>query len=514
MKLQRNDYLIISFLLSLTFLFSFLAYHIFNQEVTRSSTGEPIGQVSYKYNYVFRKYTNRFIWEKINPRTPIYLHDSILTKDKSDATIILNSGTEIDLSADSLIQIDFDDDKISLNLKQGTIHSKGNALIKTDSGLVANLGNSETTISQTKDGRTGLLVRKGNVKLQGSDGKYSSISSGQILDIRNNKWVVKKIEIKKLSPSNNTLLLTDTYSKSITLKWEKNKEVVYYDILLSRNHSMKGARVIKVSTNQYRTVLKSGEWYWQVIGHTRDKKQKISAMNAINIQVDKQVEVVFPRHKSILLTKASEPVFFKWNVSSAGGSSPNIFRLQIARDKKFKRLVKNELVEGSSYSISGLSKGLYYWKVRPEYRNKGKIIEQKSNKNKEKQNVFVVEDSITKIFAPDSLLPNGTIKCQAGVDKEVRLRWKAVSKTSYYVIKIYLNQKEKPDNEIKLKSNSMLFKVPWDVKYVYWEVTASVNYGSKGGFILTSDPASALIKVNLTVPPSPVVFSAVSNTLE
>ena len=101
MRLSKQDIIISGALVSIMMIFLRLSCNHFNQRVTRLTNAQPIGTIRYKYNKVKRKFSDRFIWGNVGSFTPVYLNDSVLTGDRSDAIIKFNSGLEIELDPNS-----------------------------------------------------------------------------------------------------------------------------------------------------------------------------------------------------------------------------------------------------------------------------------------------------------------------------------------------------------------------------------------------------------------------------
>ncbi len=504
MKLRKSDNLIIAILLVIGITFAFMAYRHFNKRVTNLSREKPIGTVVYKYNSVLRKYLGRFIWENIDSKTPVYLYDSILTKDKSDAIIYLNSGVTIELNPNSLIQIDLLDQKVGLTLKKGVIRtkankSKGPVLLKTSSGLLADINSAEAKFSEDKNGSK-ISVTKGKVKLKDRE---EQIDPGKIFRLApNGEWSLQKIDIKELKPVDGSIILTNTGSKKITLNWDKPTSTQNFKLHLSSTSDFKAKKVIKTNKNSHRVEFKEGTWYWQVFS-TRNGKEIFSAIQSFTIQKDVQFKAVFPKNSTVLVNKQNEPILFRW--TSSKKDSPVNFIL--ATDPNFDNTIHKKTVSGSSYVMKGLKNGKYYWKIIPEYFKRNIIQDTKEKRKINNKYQFIIDAEVKKLFPPKGLTPSVKIKTAAGIDKRVKFQWNKVVNSSYYYVRLFVDQKEKPNKEKKVFTNFIYYTIPWDAKFIYWDVKA-VLLKKETGLILNSNISEALPRVSYYIPQPPKVISA------
>ena len=205
----------------------------------------------YKYNRVKRKFSGRFIWGNVGSLTPVYLNDSILTGDHSDAMIQLKSGLNIELDPNSLVTLSVIENHIGLKLEKGVIRAKSGAkneptFIETLSGLRANLQNSHVTLSEN-DGASGIFVQKGSVQVNGK----KTVTSGKIFKRdKSGQWSLQEIHIVRLEPNNGSLIITKNNQKTIHFKWDTVKKINEYDFYISRDPTMKNKKKMRVHSKQ------------------------------------------------------------------------------------------------------------------------------------------------------------------------------------------------------------------------------------------------------------------------
>ena len=509
-QLTRRDKVVTFSLLFIMFLFTFLTYYHFNKRVERLSSSKAIGIVRYKYNSVKRKYEGRFIWEEVKSHSPIYLNDSVLTGDRSDAIIKLNSGVEIELDPDSLVQIDTIKDSVGLKITKGVIRAKGNenesTLIETSSGLIADIRGSDVMINQGKGKNTGIYVKSGDIQIENRQGSSSFISSGKVLRLNpDGKWSLQELHIITNAPADGSLIITRTKKKKITLSWNTKLNLRSYKLHLSRKSSFRNKKVINTRKNRHTITLNEGTWYWQLF--SRHKKKKVfSAMNSFTVQKYSPVEIITPENNVLLVNKPSDNVIFRWKLPKRRST----VRFYLASDPNFKNIIKSDVVAAPSYAVRNLEKGKYYWKVEPEFA--GKVSEKEVAEIRTKKNTFVIDDTQQNLKWPIGLSPSSSLALPAGVDKEIRFSWARVAGASAYQIKMFLDKDKKYTLNRRLDRNYFVYQIPWETKAIDWEVTAlSINKTTK----LIQKSKTSKIRVNVTfkLPGPPEVLSATAKLL-
>ena len=74
--------------------------YLFYADITKKMTigdAELVGSITFKKKVAQRKYSSQVVWEDIDQNSPVYNNDSIRTSQLSEAVIILNDGTKINV---------------------------------------------------------------------------------------------------------------------------------------------------------------------------------------------------------------------------------------------------------------------------------------------------------------------------------------------------------------------------------------------------------------------------------
>ncbi len=526
MKLSRSDIIVSGSLVSIMIIFLQLTCDHFDQRVIQLTNSKPIGTISYRYNKVKRKFVDRFIWGNVTSLAPVYLNDSILTGERSDALIKLKSGLEIELDPNSLVTLDIIENNIGLKLEKGIIRAKsenkegGPTFIETASGLRANIRGSDVTLSENQ-GTSGIFVKSGLVKIDGQE----TVSSGKILKLgKDGKWSLQEVHIVNLKPNDGSLILAKGNQKVINFQWDTNKKIDGYDFYLSKSPTMKNEKKTQVRSKQHKTTLSEGSWYWQV--RSRKKPDSFfSNIQLINIQKFKPLDILSPADNTLIVSKPQDRIVFRWKQPKESSA----VRFSLASDKKFKKIVKEEVLIAPSIVVKGLKKGKYYWKVQTEFGKNailqtkksdqanekdlnGKIKIKDKMKDNVKKHVFIVDDTYRVIEQPKRLKPSSKLVVPAGLNKNVRFSWAPVIDAKFYELTIHINREKNPTVKKKIKTNYYNLQIPWQTQEILWGVKA-ISHPKEEGLTQKSKKTIARLDVSFSIPPAPGIISAYSKII-
>ena len=334
MRLSKADVVVTSVLLGTIILFSWLTYRHFNQRVEKLANAQSVGTVRYKYNKVKRKFSGRFIWEDVHSLSPVYLNDSILTGDASDALVRLESGLEIELEPNSLIKLDVIEDKIGLKLERGVIRANDNSgkvsvPVQTSSGISIDIQNSNVVLSQD-EGSSQIFVKRGSVQV---DGQSEAITSGKILELKKDgSRSLKEVQIVDLEPVDGSLILTQKPQRMVRFQWNTAQKIKEYDLYLSKDPMMKNKKVIRVRSKNYKTTLTRGKWYWQVLSHD-DPQKFVSGIQSFSLERFQPIETIFPLSNPFIVRETDKSILFKWKLPDEGST----VKFSLASDHQFKQ---------------------------------------------------------------------------------------------------------------------------------------------------------------------------------
>ena len=531
MRLSKADVLVTGVLLSTIILFSWLTYRHFNQRVEKLANAQSVGTVRYKYNKVKRKFSGRFIWEDVQSLSPVYLNDSIVTGEASDALVRLESGLEIELESNSLVKLDVIEDKIGLKLERGVIRASDNSKeasvpVQTSSGLLINIQNSDVILRQDENSSK-IFVKRGSVQV---DGQSEAITSGKIFELKKDgSRSLKEVQIIGLKPVDGSLMLTENLQKMVRFQWNTAHEIKEYDLYLSRDPIMKNKRVIRVRSKNYKTRLGRGKWYWQVLSHD-DPRKFVSSIQSFSLERFQPIETIFPLSNPFIVRETDKSILFKWKLPREGST----VKFSLASDHQFRQTIKKEILSSTSVLVKGLKKGKYYWRVELGFGKKVLVDENTTNKNIDtdtnvniettanninqekpittKENIPAARKFQKALAIPENLKPSSDLLIPAGLDKDIRFHWNPVADADKYQIQIYLNEETEPTVDQEIQPNEYSFPIPWETRRLRWEVSA-IRYAKGSGLLQRSKKSQVIIRVNHEIPDPPKILSVSSKII-
>jgi hypothetical protein len=193
--LKKTDILILAISAAIFIFSSYLLYDdslLFQQKIT--SEFEEIGFISQKVKDVRRKNSTNFMWLPIRENDKVYQHDSLFTGDDSTAQITFLDGTKIDISSNSLVDLNIEEEQMNLNLKFG------NFVGQIAPNTTLNLKTGQDTVQLTSEKKTGAATKVelkkqlgGEVKVKVIEGKVN-ISKDQVIKALN---INERLELKE-----------------------------------------------------------------------------------------------------------------------------------------------------------------------------------------------------------------------------------------------------------------------------------------------------------------------------
>ena len=368
-KLEKND---ISFVLPciiIIFLASFLLYREQGKGLSGSNLGPKVGMVIMKKNQALRKFSNQIFWEKISNQLPIYNMDTIRTGNKSDALVVLEDGTELDVGENTIIIIDYSKEQGNLQVGEGSVQLKQ---AKGSKKLSLSSGEKEITV---EGGELQLTVDKNNKQLelnvsQGTanlldGGKEEQIQKNEKLRIQKGNTSVTKQKLILLAPQDRKRIVTSQNTTKIVFRWEATKlPVVYLEISKSPNFASKIVRKKIVQAKQSSLSLGQGTYYWRVSSFSK-KKKELSNRFKFTIHGFKRSLLLNPSPNQIFTYVKEAPLInFSWSRNQLASG----YSIEIAQKPSFQKIYKSRQVSNITYSSFQLPVGTYYWRIITRFR--------------------------------------------------------------------------------------------------------------------------------------------------
>ena len=356
MKLSKIDKIVcISSIICISIL-SFLLYREFTAKVDIDKSN-PIGTIVYKNNITQRQYGAHVIWETIRQHETVYNFDSIRTGSNSNSVLKLFNGTEIELAENTLIRINIAAGDFSIDFTQGDITVAGSESFR----IIAD----ETTISagegalnlKKEDDALNLSVTEGTaiVNDQAIDQTRSAVITGNTTDVREKLFI-------GMVPTSGRHFISHSARVPIRFSWESTQQAPHsIEISSSRTFSS-----ILVSSNvrerSFSTTLADGIYFWRI--RTIGNSPSYSDIQSFTILNDNVLVPVSPNNLQNFSYVTSPPTV---NISWTSSRIASSYELFVSRDPDFTSILQRLTPATASISITNITQGEYYWRVRPIY---------------------------------------------------------------------------------------------------------------------------------------------------
>jgi hypothetical protein len=198
---------------------------------------ELIGQVEERQFSLKRRYQNSIVWEDTKKDEPLYLFDSVLTLDRSSATLKLHGNTQLKLSENTLVFLEPSSksgvDQLKIRFSRGDVRSRNpdrDVAVESDTWTVEINKGSEVNLRTKNSKSLEVEVLQGQVKVHGEEKngvKKSSqeFGTGDVIRMENDTVEHQKLTdaIRWRTPIENLLLLrkySHTFPATVNLEWQ------------------------------------------------------------------------------------------------------------------------------------------------------------------------------------------------------------------------------------------------------------------------------------------------------
>lgn len=225
------------------FLNAVVFFSLFYSDLTRRSnigSREIIGDVSFKFNKIQRKFEKEVTWTEIDANSPLTNRDSVRTEKNSIAVIQLKDGTEIEMDEDSMVILEISPKKQKINFEKGSINikknkvenqeSSGTIMVESPGGKVE-LHDGDVIVAKNDNKNLDVAVSRGTamVELEGKsiqlkkDQKLVSTENGEISardskvrmeDVKRRSIAMEKKIVSSVVPKLNLKKDSDTEEKT------------------------------------------------------------------------------------------------------------------------------------------------------------------------------------------------------------------------------------------------------------------------------------------------------------
>jgi len=220
--LRKSDIFVTLLILLLDILLIFLFFTSIYASRFYGAT-EKLGTLIFKKRAATRKHVDALSWNVLQNNTPVYELDVIRTASHSEASIVFEDGSSVDLQENTLIRLkNKNSSDIGDFIHGSMVFSSGDAKKSiTVAGKVILMDeHSEIVVHKKNDVESEIEVTKGAVEVEKND-KVVKVEEAQSINIQEEgKQVeIRSIDCLPLSPRENARLVTTEDAFDVVFSW-------------------------------------------------------------------------------------------------------------------------------------------------------------------------------------------------------------------------------------------------------------------------------------------------------
>ena len=487
-KLRVSDFLLVLVCLLICAVSLWFFWKDLNTSSTRTDI-DRIATIHFKRKVSQRKFDDRVVWERLQQDSELYNNDTIRTSDGAEAIIIFNDGTRVDLTENTMIQINLEKDG-SVNLAVGggnvevdTTSSKSESVkLSMGDGSSVNLEKGSRITAATNGGGEGqsssgasFTVQDGNAVVSNAAGQSKKISNGQAVSVeKNGNLKEQNITVTSIS-KNLRVYKTSEEVEPVKLAWN----------VVSDNSKATDTKVkVEVSTDKdFKNIVEehivqgsssldvipdspSDKLFWRVYKEDEEEKAVEGLITVVELS---RMELSSPLDNSVFAYRGQLPSLrFNWKNDDYAES----YKMEISKTQDFSSPLVNESLKSNSYTTAALEKGKYYWRVTPYY-----LVNSIGYAEASPVYSFEIEEK-EALTQPLLSLPADNAKIVLSeVEQNVIFSWKSDVKNADYTIQL----SDSPDfNNIvhSIKSSKTTFGQHFTINTLpegnyYWKIVRS-----------------------------------------
>ncbi|BDA78757.1 sigma factor regulatory protein FecR [Leptospira kobayashii] len=418
MRFFNDTKYVVTFLLSLIGLFSFLLYK--NLTARPGESDSPtIGVLTFKTKTVLRKYNDQVVWDNIESRSEVKNRDTIRTEGFSDAVLTLNDGTKINIAENSMILLDISEKNININFAYGAFDaardggSTGETKMNITSGdKTVEVGKGDVKLDKTKD-ELNVKVGEGEAKIH-SNGKEETVGKDQMASVSKEGVKVSKPKFSLVSPPDKKNYFVESGNETVNFAFNGvTQETLKTSPTIEVSASHDFAKLIlkdKIKSGSYSKSLGNGSYYWRIAYLDPESKTKqFSETGRFRVLTDPPLRLFSPKEgDNYNYTNDLPVVKIVWNQLDLYSS----YTAQIAEDPGFTKGLKSKQTQNQSIAFDGLGDGTYFARVVAK-SNMPDVQEKTSSVSKftvgKKLNLeppVILEPAKGKVFTKDQIQNN------------------------------------------------------------------------------------------------------------
>lgn len=440
-------------LLEILLIFFYIRYTNYSYGYSNS---EKLGIITFKKRTATRRSTNSLQWLPLQNSSPVYSRESIRTGSLSEAEIKFEDGVALDLLDRSLIKLRSKHEESLADILDGSVLIKSgnmNKSITVAGKLVKLQKDSKIIVTKTGDTDVDVEVTKGSIEIETEEDVFR-VEQYQTVTLNENTNLVKQktLDCIPILPEHNTKFISVDKEFSLNFSWlepkgKKNNsdsQVQLSPTLLLAtdkhcnnivNKSTNFTNSDKEGFNVNTTSLKmtEGIYYWQIVYPTGEK----SAIRRFVCSMLNETNPILPiDNEEFSYRIKPQDIQFSWNKDEEASS----VLFELSNNSDFKTTIEKKKLYRNNFTVKGLAKGEYYWRVIPKYKQEliGYIPKEK---------IFSFRVVKKENLAKPTLnfpSPNYLVNIKSFNEIGINFSWNESAEAKDYELLLYAENSEKP----------------------------------------------------------------------
>jgi len=389
LKLSKTEKILLSLCALIFCAFSYFLYDDSLLFPTEAQTNaKNIGYLNNSQNDVRRKSQESFLWRPAVKSEKIYMRDSIFTGDSSQATLLFDDGSTIELKENTMITLNMTQGQLQLDLRYGDLVTD----LKKQTKIEVTVGTEKFDLKPKSSNNSSIQIQRSRtkkikVKLIQGDALVTNNRNEKINLVKDQALIVQPEKIKaipsiptprqpaiNLTTQDKANVLLSQKGETFPLAWEA-KDLSEYRVDISSTQDFDKTVYSSPSTSTSHLVvseLNPGWYFWRVIGIENQKEILKSPIRQFFVGYVESPVITSPSLTSDFSFNVPPPIDdFTTQVDLAWTAKPiyESFEWQMANDANFEKVLSEGKISRGPVKSPKLKIGHYYARVRGYMKN-------------------------------------------------------------------------------------------------------------------------------------------------
>lgn len=320
--------------------------------------GQQIGVIEYKTKFAEHRQSGSAVWRPLTADAPVYNRDTIRTGGESSATITLFDSTKIHLDEQSLVYLNLESEKQSVQLERGSVQLE--AAPESDSPIALNTASGNISLTsgtlRVRETAGGLLIKPETAAVSfssGDSGEIRSIESAVYLETETSALTPLALSVE--SPRPEATFVTVLPAADIVFAFSGQASETNVLAISTRRDMSAPLHEIRPKTPSLTIPLPEGRYYWKVSGTYEE--------GSFTVIRGARPEQLVPNGKRYYSAEGTTSVQLAWKKIPTAES----YRVRLYSQTDESTPIQDRLVLQKNALIDIAEPGEYFWTVSALY---------------------------------------------------------------------------------------------------------------------------------------------------